>query len=234
MDAQQSHPYEGGDALVEALERRGVKSLFSVSGGPINSIYHATTRSDVRLVHTRHEAAAGFMADSVYRMTGTPGVVVTTLGPAVLNAVTPAATALAAGVPMLIIGGQAPTQALHKGSGMELDTLSPMAAVTKWSAQVLHVERIDEFIDEAWRRMTTGTPGPVYLEIPANVLSAKVDQGGRKAQARLDGAAPNAEAVDAARELLSNARRPILIAGDGVFHDDAAAELRSFVKSNEI
>src|SRR5690606_39899491 len=94
MDAPQPRRLEGGDALVASLSRHGVKSLFSVSGGPINSVYHATTRSDVRLVHTRHEAAAGFMADSVYRATGVPGALLTSVGPAVPNAVPLAATAL--------------------------------------------------------------------------------------------------------------------------------------------
>lgn len=234
MNNTQSRPYEGGDALVAALERRGVKSLFSVSGGPINSVYYATTRAEMRLVHTRHEAAAGFMADSVYRMTGTPGVLLTTLGPAVTNAVTPAATALAAGVPMLIVGGQADTNSLHKGAGMELDTMGPMIPVTKWAAQILHVDRIDEFVDEAWRRMHAGTPGPVYLEIPSNVLSAVVDPAHREPSGTNGGAVPAPEQMDLVRKALASARRPVLIAGDGIYHSGATADLRAFVKAHDL
>lgn len=234
MDAPQPRRLEGGDALVASLSRHGVKSLFSVSGGPINSVYHATTRSDVRLVHTRHEAAAGFMADSVYRATGVPGVLLTTLGPAVTNAVTPAATALVAGVPMLIVGGQTATANLHRGAGMELDTMSSMQPVTKWAAQVLDANRIPEFVDEAWRRMLAGTPGPVYLEIPEDVLSAPVEDAKSRPWPKPSPAQPAADAVAQVRELLAGARRPILLAGDGVFHSGATAQLREFVAQHEI
>ena len=230
MSSAQPRATEGGDALVGALARHGVRSLFSISGGPINSAYFATTRHDVRIVHTRHEAAAGFMADAVYRSTGQPGVVLATLGPGAMNTVTPAACALAAGVPMLIIGGQAATTQLHRGAGMEFDTLTPLAAVTKWSAQVLHAERIEEFVDEAWNRMTSGTPGPVYLEIPTNVLSAPVEVDPTHAlRPRPTPAAPDRGAITAVAERIRTARRPLLLAGDGVFHDGATDVLREFV-----
>ncbi|MGO1973093.1 MAG: thiamine pyrophosphate-binding protein [Propionibacteriaceae bacterium] len=230
MSPAHARATEGGDALVGALARHGVRSLFSISGGPINSAYFATTRHDVRIVHTRHEAAAGFMADAVYRSTGEPGVVLATLGPGAMNTVTPAACALAAGVPMLIIGGQASTAQLHRGAGMEFDTLTPLAAVTKWAAQVLHADRIEEFVDEAWNRMMSGTPGPVYLEIPTNVLSAPVEvDPARSLRPRATAAAPSVDAIGAAAEQVRAARRPILLAGDGVFHDDSADLLREFV-----
>lgn len=239
MNGPQERRHEGGDALVAALARHGVTTLFSVSGGPINSAYHATTRHPVTIVHTRHEAAAGFMADSVYRSTGVPGAVLATLGPGVTNVVTPAACAMAAGVPMFVVGGQASTTQLHRGAGMELDTLSAMASVTKWSAQVLHAGRIEEFVDEAWRRMTAGTPGPVYLETPVDVLSAEVPASRGRADVRPlpaapSPAAPSPAAVASVRRLLEEARRPILIAGDGVHHAACADALRAFVAGAEL
>src|SRR5690625_224005 len=115
----QDRALEGGDALVETLARLGVKSLFSISGVPINSAYFATTRNDVRIVHVRHEAAATFMAESVYRSTGVPGAVLATLGPGVANTASAAACAMLAGVPMIIVGGQASTAVLHRGAGIE-------------------------------------------------------------------------------------------------------------------
>lgn len=235
MSSTPTRATEGGDALVGALARHGVTSLFSISGGPINSAYFATTRHDVRIVHTRHEAAAGFMADAVYRATGQPGVVLATLGPGAMNTVTPAACALAAGIPMLIVGGQAATTQLHRGAGMEFDTLSPLSAVTKWSAQVLHADRIEEFVDEAWNRMLSGTPGPVYLEIPTNVLSAPVTLAADPRQRpRPTSAAPDPAAASAVADRIRSAQRPLLVAGDGVFHDDAADLLRDFVARTEV
>lgn len=231
LDTHDSRPVEGGDALLAALAGHGVRQVFSVSGGPINSIYHAATRQPVGLVHVRHEAAAGFMADAVYRTTGVPGVVVATLGPGVANTVTPAATATSAGVPLLIVGGQASTARLHRGAGMEMDTLRIMTPVTKWAAQVLHADRIGEFVDEAWRRMTAGTPGPVYLEIPTNVLSSVV--ASVPSSVTLSQAPPTPPAATAARiaELLASARRPVLLAGDGIYHAGASVALRALVES---
>src|SRR5699024_7911873 len=226
--------YEGGDALLNALEKHSVRTLFSVSGGPINSAYHASTRSNVRVIHTRNESAAGFMADAVYRSTGNPAGALVTLGPAVTNTVTPAACAMSAGLPFIIIGGQASTSVLHKGAGMEFDTLSIMQRVTKWAAQALQVERIEEFVDEAFRRMYAGTPGPVYLEIPVNVLSAATDPISKTSvgQAPVRSAAPKAE-IDRARELIQASRRPLIIGGDGVHHSKAASQFASWVKSIE-
>src|SRR5690625_1478054 len=203
--ADSNRPLEGGDALVETLARLGVKSLFSISGGPINSAYFATTRNDVRIVHVRHEAAGTFMAESVYRATGTPGAVLATLGPGVANTASAAACAWLAGVPMIIVGGQAATSVLNRGAGMELDTMAIMRPVTKWSAQVLHADRIPEFIDEAYRRMMAGTPGPVYLEIPTDVLSAPVSSvATRSVFTQPRSTPPNSEDLAQAQQLIKD------------------------------
>src|SRR5690625_2281374 len=227
---------EGGDALVETLARLGVKSLFSISGGPIHSAYFATTRNDVRIVHVRHEAAGTFMAESVYRATGTPGAVLATLGPGVANTASAAACAMLAGVPMIIVGGQASTAALNRGAGMEMDTMSIMAPVTKWSAQVLHADRIPEIIDEAYRRMMAGTPGPVYVEIPTDVLSAEITDAvsPRSPYIPASMAAPDARSVEQTRELIEKAQRPLLVAGDGVYHNRAEGLLQEFVSRTGI
>nr|WP_194928741.1 thiamine pyrophosphate-binding protein [Pseudactinotalea sp. HY158] len=235
MNRGNTRPREGGDALIAALARHGITSLFSVSGGPINSAYYATTRHDMRIVHVRHEAAGGFMADSVYRSTGVPGAVLATLGPGVANTVTPAACAMSAGVPMLIIGGQAGTRVLHRGAGMEMDTMSIMRPVTKWAAQVLHADRIPEFVDEAYRRMMAGTPGPVYLEIPTDVLSSQLDDDTPPSPWTDPApAAPDERVMTQVRGLIEHAKRPVLIAGDGVFHSGAHEGLREFVARAEI
>lgn len=231
----QDRALEGGDALVETLARLGVKSLFSISGGPINSAYFATTRNDVRIVHVRHEAAATFMAESVYRSTGVPGAVLATLGPGVANTASAAACAMLAGVPLIIVGGQAATTVLNRGAGMEMDTMAIMRPVTKWTAQVLHADRIPEVIDEAYRRMMSGTPGPVYVEIPTNVMASPVSSvETRSAFTPPSSASPSSSAMEQAKEMLSQARQPLVIAGDGVFHDQAESLLQEFVASSKL
>ena len=226
---------EGGALLVSSLERLGVTQAFSVSGGPINSFYAAcAAATSLRLRHVRHEAAAAFMAEGCYRATGTPGVAVVTLGPGVANTVNPCISASLAGVPILVVGGQAPTSSWDKGAGMSTDTLSLMRTVAKWAAQVHDVARIPEYIAEAWRRMHAPTPGPVYLEIPVDVLSSTVTLGeGRElvdrhfpVQRALS--APDAEELARALEILDRAPRRLALLGDGCFRAGDPAALERF------
>lgn len=223
---------EGGGVVVAALEARGVGRIFSVSGGPINSIYHATSLSSIQLCHVRHEAAGAYMADAAYRATGQPGVMLATLGPGVTNTVTAVGTAQRAGVPMLVIGGQASTAQLGRGAGMELATVEVMRPVTKWAAGVMRTERIGEYMDEAWRRMLAPTPGPVYLEIPVDVLSAATNAPLAFAALPAPGL-PTADpaAMQRAREVFLGAHRPLVLAGDDVFHTRSEAALRRLVDS---
>ena len=216
--ATTSNRYEGGDLLVRSLMDFGVKQAFSISGGPLNSIYHACAVHGLPLHHTRHESAACFMAEAISRTTGVPGVAIVTLGPGVTNTVTPALVAKMASTPLLIIGAQANTRSFDRGAGMSADHIPIMAPVTKWSARVLQTERIPEYLEIAWRRMWAGAPGPVFLEIPVDVLSAPATPRGVTAspphRPGLDRSElPRVEAAFAA------ARRPIVLIGDDVRWD---------------
>jgi acetolactate synthase I/II/III large subunit len=219
VNAGNPNRFEGGDLVVTSLQALGVKQIFSVSGGPLNSIYSACATHGLPLHHTRHEAGACFMADAVARVTGVPGVAAVTLGPGVTNTVTPALVAKMAGVPLLILGAQANTASFERGAGMSADHVPIMTPVTKFAARVLQTDRIPEYIDMAFRRMWAGTPGPVFLEIPVNVLAAPaVPAAALPAFAR---SAPGLSAAD--RETLSAAiatsRRAVLLIGDDVRWD---------------
>ncbi len=228
-DPNQSNRYEGGDLVVESLKNLGVGQIFSVSGGVINSIYRAAAAHDLPLIHTRHEAAAGFMSEAVSRQTGVPGVVAVTVGPGVTNTVTPAFVAGRAGTPLLILGGQVPTPMFDRGAILTADHVAIMTPVTKWSARVLQTERIPEYIEAAWRHMWSGRPGPVFLEIPADVLSAQV---ARLPPARYQVPRPGLDpaAGAALAEALSQARRPLLVVGDDC-HWDPPARLREVIET---
>ena len=218
--------YPGGDLVVDLLAARGVQHIFSVSGGPLNPIYHGTLRAPVRIVHTRHEAAAAFMAEGTARVTRSPGVCAVTLGPGVTNTVTPALTATRAGVPFLILGGQAPVGVLDKESIMSFDPLPLMKPVTKYAARVLDPERIEEYLDAAWRAMTSGRPGPAFLEIPVDVLGgAAPPPSPQRAKGSHRGPGLAAEQVEELRRLVSGARRPLLVAGDDVLWSTADGSL---------
>ena len=206
--------YEGGDLVVESLINLGVKQLFSVSGGPLNSIYHAAASKKLPIVHARHEAGAGFMAEAVSRITGIPGVAMVTLGPAVTNSVTTAFMAQMAGSPLLIIGGQGNTKDFDRGAEMQAKHVRIMTPVTKFSARVLHTERIPEYIEMAWRHMWAGRPGPVFLEIPIDVLSAPVEPQAPATGVVARSASLSPETAKEIETALVKAKRPILVIGD--------------------
>lgn len=221
--------FEGGNLVVQSLKALGVPRIFSVSGGPLNSIYNASAAHDLPLHHTRHEAGACFMAEAMARMTGIPGVAVVTLGPGITNAVTPALVAKMAGTPLLIIGAQANTQLFERGAGMSADHLPIMAPVTKWAARVLDTERIPEYIGAAWRHIWAGRPGPVFLEIPVNVLAAaaSAETALPSFERQWPGLSPaQGEALAAA---VAAAERPLLLIGDDMRWDPPAA-LREVVE----
>lgn len=210
--------FEGGDLVVQSLQALGVRQIFSVSGGPLNSIYNACAAHHLPLYHTRHEVGACFMADAISRLTGIPGVAAVTLGPGVTNTVTPALVAGMAGVPLLILGAQANTMSFERGAGMSADHVAIMEPVTKFSARVLHTERIPEFIEMAFRRMWAGTPGPVFLEIPVNVLAAPAKPA---PAAFFERSLPGLSARQKTElvNIVSQARRPLLLLGDDVRWD---------------
>jgi acetolactate synthase I/II/III large subunit len=218
MRGPNSNRFEGGDLVVKSLQAQGVRQIFSVSGGPLNSIYSACATHDLPLHHTRHEAGACFMADAVSRLTGNPGVAAVTLGPGVTNTVTPALVAKMAGSPLLIIGAQANTASFERGAGMSADHIPIMQPVTKFAARVLQTERIPEYIDMAFRRMWAGTPGPVFLELPVNVLTAPAAEAAYSSLVR---SIPGLSAHDqkTVKSAIAAAHRPLLLLGDDVRWD---------------
>lgn len=218
MTVRPANRFEGGDLVVKSLKALGVKQVFSVSGGPLNSIYSACAAHALPLHHTRHEAGACFMAEAISRLTGVPGVVAVTLGPGVTNTVTPALVAKMAGTPLLILGAQAKTDSFGLGAGMSADHIPIMEPVTKFAARVLQTERIPEYIEMAFRKMWAGTPGPAFLEIPVNVLAAPAVEGYRPAFERAWPGLLQRER-DVLGKAVAGARRPLLLIGDDVRWD---------------
>lgn len=222
--------YSGGDLLVDLLAARGVRHIFSVSGGPLNPIYYGTRRSPVQIIHTRHEAAAGFMAEGTARVTRSPAVCAVTLGPGVTNTVTPALAAIRAGVPLLILGGQAPVGVLDKESVMSFDPLPVMRPVTKYAARVVDPARIGEYLEAAWKAMISGRPGPAFLEIPVDVLAgAAAHPLPRQGESSHPSPGLSVGQADELRRLVARARRPLLVAGDDVLWSGAGDALADAV-----
>lgn len=206
----------GGRLVARALAAEGCSHLFTLCGGHIQHIYDGCLDEGIRVVDTRHEQSAGHAAEGWARATGKPGVAAVTAGPGVTDAVTAAATAWRGGAPLILIGGQGPSFFRGMGSLQEMDHVELLRSVTKWSATVPETRRLPDFIAMAYRRATTGVPGPVFLEMPLDVLMNMEDDGGvnwpsNYRTERVPGGDP--AGIQAAADLLSKAQRPVAIVG---------------------
>ena len=228
---------DGGELLARMLDREGVENVFALHGGHIDPIFQACHDHGIRIIDTRHEQAAGHMADAWARSTGRPGVAIVTAGPGVTDIVTAVANAHMDCVPMLVVGGRHSLADEEQLPLQELHGVPIMQSITKWSRLVREPERIPEYVSIAFRHATTGRPGPVYLEIPADVLAARVEE--EKAHLpetyRPEAApAPSSEAVDKALSILSKAEQPVILAGRGVWFSGGTDELREFAEITSI
>ena len=222
----------GGEMLVRVLEKEGVKQIFGLHGGHIDPIFQACADHNIAIYDTRHEAAAGHMAEGWARLTGDPGVVVITAGPGVTNVVTAVADAYVDAVPMVVIGGRHLVRDEDKLLLQDFDGRALMQPITKWSRTVIDPTRIAEYTAMAFREATTGRPGPVFLEIPFDILTAMVDEESFPKYYAADCScpAPSAEAMEKMLAMLTQAKRPVIVAGRGAWFAGSADDLRAFAE----
>ncbi|MDR7483574.1 MAG: thiamine pyrophosphate-binding protein [Armatimonadota bacterium] len=218
----------GGRALVEMLRRHGVTELFAIPGVQNDALFNALydAAGAIRVVHTRHEQGAAYMALGYARATGRPGVFAVVPGPGVLNATAALATAYAAHARVLCIAGQIPSAQIGRGLGVlhELpDQLAILRGLTKWAARVEHPALLPDLVAEAFQQLCAGRPRPVALEIPTDVLADQAPVTLRDPAAAPAAPAPDPEAVARAAALLARAERPLIMVGSGV--DDAGDAL---------
>jgi acetolactate synthase-1/2/3 large subunit len=224
----------GGEMLVRALEREGVHDVFALHGGHLDAIFGACRSHNFRVIDTRHEQAAAHMADGWARTTGRPGVAMVTAGPGVTDAVTGVANAYLDAIPMVLIGGRSPLlddELLPLQGG--IDQVALMRPITKWTRSVVHAERIPEFVAMAFRQAVSGRPGPVFLEIPIDVLFARVEEEKvvfPENYRPKSPAGPSREALAQTLRWLTEAERPAILAGGGVWFAQAARELAEFAE----
>src|SRR6478672_7934 len=206
----------GGRLVSKALARHGTTHLFTLCGGHIQNIYDGCIDDGIRVVDVRHEQTAGHAADGYARVTGKPGVCAVTAGPGVTDVVTAVANAQRAGIPMICIGGAGPKLLCDMGSLQDMDCVSLMRPITKWAVQVPETRRIAEYIDSAMRIAQAGVPGPVFLEMPLDLLMNMHDD------AELPATRPFTEpprpagdprSIHAAAQLLKDAQRPVFLIG---------------------
>lgn len=224
----------GAELLVRCLENEGVEYIFGIPGEENIAVMDALLDSDIQFVLTRHEQAAAFMADVYGRLTGRAGVCLSTLGPGATNLITGVADANMDLAPVVAIAGQGAATRLHKESHQILDLVALFAPISKYSIQVRAPQVIPEILRKAFKDAEMERPGASFIELPEDVASIEVsNKSPLLRQSPQAPVAPHAKIKQAA-ELIDAAKRPIIMAGNGVVRANAHEQLVQFAEQLHI
>ena len=227
----------GADALVKSLEQEGVSLLFGYPGAAITDFYDSLSRSDIRHILVRQEQNAGHAANGYARISGRPGVCVTTSGPGATNLITALATAYMDSIPMVAITGQVPTALLGRDVFQEADITGAAEPFTKYSYLVKHADEIPRIVKEAFHIASTGRPGPVLIDIPKDVQKQKTTFSWPE-KVDIRGYKPTIKGhmgqIKRVVRALNSAERPVICAGGGVFAAKAQDTLVHFAEELNI
>lgn len=219
---------KSSDLMVKALENEGVEYIFGIPGEENLDFLNSLVGSSIKLILTRHEQAAGFMAATYGRLTGKPGVCLSTLGPGATNFVTAAAYAQLGAMPMVMLAGQKPIRKSKQGRFQIVDVVDLMRPITKYSEQVIDGDNIPSMVRDAFRIAIEERPGAVYIELPEDIADEPTEAtlfdvvGHRRPDA-------DSESIDQAIAMIEEAELPLLLIGAGANRKDTGEALRTFV-----
>jgi len=219
---------KASDLFVKALEAEGVRYVYGLPGEENLDLLESMRAAGMRLVVTRHEQAAGFMAATQGRLTGRAGVVLATLGPGATNLVTPAAYAQLGGMPMVMVTGQKPIRASKQGHFQIVDVVGMMRPLTKLTRSLVSAEHVPSAVREAFRRAEEERPGATHLELPEDVARETSEAALLPASAWRRPVADEGS-IALAVETIASARRPLLMIGAGANRKLTSELLRVFV-----
>ena len=220
---------KGSDLLVKALENEGVERIFGVPGEENLDVVESLHGSKIELIVTRHEQAAAFMASTYGRLTGHPGVCLSTLGPGALNFSTGAAYALLGAMPMILITGQKGILSSKQARFQIVDVVSSMTPLTKMARQIVSTATIPTIVREAFRVARQERPGPVHLELPEDIAGEKIDQVSTVPPHPIDLPVAHPAALDRAATMILESERPLIMAGAAASRPKLADALSNFV-----
>lgn len=224
----------GGELVARALAVQGITTIYTLCGGHIAPIYDGCLNHNIAVIDFRHEQAAAHAADAHARLTRNIGVAVVTAGPGVTDAVTGVANAYQARSPMILIGGAAPLKTKGMGALQEIPQVGMFKDFTKASFTVEDTAKIPELLAEAFRIALSGRPGPVFIELPFDVLFNAVDAPDTFSRVTVEPTPPPLGAVQSMFELLRSAQKPLIIAGTQVYWDEAHHALRELTDQTAI
>ena len=224
---------KASDLFVKALEEEGVEYIFGIPGEENLDLLNSLKDSSIKLILTRHEQAAGFMAATYGRLTGKSGVALSTLGPGATNLVTAAAYSQLAAMPMVMITGQKPVKHSKQGKFQIIDVVEMMRPLTKYTHSIVSGNNIPSMIREAFRISQEERPGAAHLELPEDVAGEEAEvQPLPRSRARRPVA--EGKAIKQAVEMIEKAKNPLLLIGAGSNRKMPARMLRAFVDKTQM
>jgi len=222
----------GAELVVRCLENEAVPYMFGVPGEENLALLDALLDSRIHFLPTRHEQGAAFMADVQGRLSGRASACLATLGPGATNLLTGVADATMDRAPLVAITGQAGTERFHKESHQHLDLISLFRPAVKWNAQLVRPEVVPEAVRKAFKVAQTEKPGATHLDLPEDVAEAQVPAGLQPLLPRQPfPTEPSEQQIARAAKIISEARDPIVLAGNGVARSNAAAALCHFAET---
>ena len=225
---------KASDLFVRCLEEEGIEYIFGVPGEENADFMMSLEQSDkIKFILTRHEQGAAFMAEIYGRLTGNPAGALGTLGPGATNLITGVADSNMDRAPMLVLTGQGGTDRLHKESHQIMDVVKMFEPVTKWATTILNPDTIPEIVRKAVRLARTEKPGAVHIELPEDVATFET-KATPMTPRRFRRSVPDDKIVNQAFEMLKNAKRPVIIAGNGCIRRRASKQLRMLCEKTGI
>ncbi|MDO6692256.1 acetolactate synthase large subunit [Aliiglaciecola sp. 3_MG-2023] len=224
---------KASDLFVQALEAEGVEYVFGIPGEENLDLLESLRKSSIKLILTRHEQGAGFMAATYGRLTGKVGVCLSTLGPGATNLVTPAAYAQLGAMPMLMITGQKPIKTSKQGRFQVIDAVDMMRPLTKYTTQVVSGDRIPSIVREAFRLAHEERPGAVHIELPEDIAAEKTNAQLIEASVVRRPIAED-KSINRAVDMIESAKSPVLLIGAAANRKLTAKMLKEFVEKTGI
>ncbi len=225
---------KASDLFVRCLENEGVEYIFAVPGEENLDFIDSVRRSSIQLIVTRHEQHAAFMAATYGRLTGVPGVCLSTLGPGATNLVTGLAFAQLGGMPLVAITGQKAVKDNWQGTFQIVDVISTFRPLTKWNTSIVSARSIPRFVSHAFNQAAAERPGPVHLELPEDVAGEDVPDDGPLPTREIRRPVADEKAIDHAAEMIRKARRPVMLISAGANRKRIGRQLVNFLEKTGI
>ena len=235
MDTNTTDHKKGWELITEAFVRKGVEFLFTVPGESISPVQRAVENTSIKIIAARHEQAATFMAETYGRMTGKPGIVVVTFGPGFTNTLSAIQNANLSNSPLILIAGAHGSKSPDRLGLQDMKQEPLIESIVKKSLACRQAERIPDYIDMAFRYAGHGRPGPVFLELPIDVLDATVQtRDVPQLHTTVESRPVDPEDITRMMEIVRDSNQPVIMAGSGAYYSQAGPELTTFVEQSGI